>query len=210
MTAVTRPLTRPFTSLLVANRGEIAVRILRSARSAGLRTVAVYSDADRAAPHVREADTAVRLGPAPAAQSYLSIDAVLAAAQVSGAEAIHPGYGFLSERADFARAVADAGLVFVGPSADVMAAMGRKDHARVIAERAGVPVVPHFELSLSGDALGSPGSDNSVAYPVLVKAAAGGGGRGMRILRRPADLSAAMEGARREAGSACGDGTLLV
>jgi acetyl/propionyl-CoA carboxylase alpha subunit len=201
--------------LLVANRGEIAVRILRSARSAGLRTVAVYSDADRTAPHVREADTAVRLGPAPAAQSYLSIDAVLAAARLSGAEAVHPGYGFLSERADFARAVADAGLVFVGPSAEAMAAMGRKDHARVIAERAGVPVVPRFgtgEPRAEPIGAGDPSAKGelALAYPVLVKAAAGGGGKGMRIVRRPADLAAAMEGARREARSAFGDDTLLV
>jgi len=207
---VTAVLTKPYASLLVANRGEIAMRILHAARGAGLRTVAVYSDADRTAPHVREADTAVRLGPAPAAQSYLSIDAVLSAALVSGAEAVHPGYGFLSERAEFARAVADAGLVFVGPSAEVIAAMGRKDHARAIAERAGVPVVPHVELSLAGDVLGSPGSDNSVVYPVLVKAAAGGGGKGMRIVREPGELSAAIQAARREAATAFGDDTLLV
>jgi len=201
---------RPFASLLVANRGEVAVRILRSARDAGLRTVAVYSDADRTAPHVREADSAVRLGPTPAAESYLSIDAVLSAARLAEAEAIHPGYGFLSERADFAQAVGEAGLVFVGPSAEVIAAMGRKDHARVIAERAGVPVVPSVTLSDPGRAPARPGSDNSVAYPVLVKAAAGGGGKGMRIVREPGELAAAMQAARREAAAAFGDDTLLV
>jgi acetyl-CoA/propionyl-CoA carboxylase biotin carboxyl carrier protein len=133
---------REFSTLLVANRGEIALRVIRAARAAGLRTVAVYSDADRGAPHVREADTAVRLGPAPAPESYLSIDALLRAASVSGADAVHPGYGFLSERAEFARAVVDAGLVWVGPPTEAMEAMGRKDRARDIAERAGVPVVP--------------------------------------------------------------------
>ena len=189
-------MSRPFTSLLVANRGEVAMRVLRSARAAGLRTVAVYSDADTTAPHVRAADDAVRLGPAPAVQSYLSIDAVLAAARRSGAEAIHPGYGFLSERADFARAVAEAGLVFVGPGAEVIELLGRKDRAREVAERAGVPVVPRGE--------------SSTAYPVLVKAVAGGGGRGMRIVRDPTELAPALQAAAREAAAAFGDDTLLV
>ncbi len=188
--------TRPYSSLLVANRGEIAVRILRSARRAGLWTVAVYSDADRTAPHVRLADSAVRLGPTPARESYLSIAAVLAAAERTGAEAVHPGYGFLSERADFARAVADAGLVFVGPSPEVIEVMGRKDRARTVAERAGVPVV-----ALQGD---------SLAYPLMVKAAAGGGGKGMRIVRAPGELPTAMAAARREAAAAFGDDTLLL
>jgi acetyl-CoA/propionyl-CoA carboxylase biotin carboxyl carrier protein len=136
-----------FGSVLVANRGEIAVRVLRAARQAGLRTVAVYSDADRSAPHVREADTAVRIGPPPAAESYLSIPALLEAAHRSGAEAVHPGYGFLSERGPFARAVTDAGMTFIGPSAAVMELMGRKDAAREVARRAGVPVVPSFVRS---------------------------------------------------------------
>src|SRR6187399_2040310 len=131
-----------FDTLLIANRGEIARRVIRSAKARGLRTVAVYSDADRQAAHVREADTACRIGPTPASESYLSIEAILAAARDSGAQAIHPGYGFLSERSQFARAVTDAGLVFVGPSADVMDQMGRKDRAREIAVAAGVPVVP--------------------------------------------------------------------
>jgi acetyl/propionyl-CoA carboxylase alpha subunit len=191
--------SRAFSTLLVANRGEIAIRVIRAARAAGLRTVAVYSDADRSAPHVRDADTAVRLGPAPATESYLSIEALLRAAEVSGADAVHPGYGFLSERAEFAKAVDEAGLVFVGPSAQVMEAMGQKVRAREIAERAGVPVVPRFEAPVGSD-----------AYPVLVKAAAGGGGKGMRIVLDPADLDAALAAAGREAAAAFGDDTLLI
>ena len=188
-----------FSTLLVANRGEIAIRVIRAARAAGLRTVAVYSDADRSAPHVREADTAVRIGPAPATESYLSIEALLRAAEVSGADAVHPGYGFLSERAEFAKAVDEARLVFVGPSAQVMEAMGQKVRAREIAERAGVPVVPRFEAPVA-----------TVAYPVLVKAAAGGGGKGMRIVLDPADLDTALAAAGREAAAAFGDDTLLI
>ena len=191
-----------FSTVLVANRGEIAVRIIRAARSAGLRSVAVFSDADRDAQHVREADTAVRIGPTPAVESYLSVDAVIDAALRSGAEAIHPGYGFLSERAAFARAVEEAGLIFIGPDADVMDAMGRKDRAREIAVRAGVPVVPRFDEG---------GAEPSAAdYPVLVKAAAGGGGKGMRIVREPRDLPDAVAAAKREASSAFGDDTMLI
>jgi len=189
-----------FTSVLIANRGEIARRVIRACREAGLRSIAVYSDADADAPYVRYADDAVHLGPTPATESYLSIERVLAAAKESGAEAIHPGYGFLSERAEFARAVVNAGLVFIGPTADVMDAMGRKDRARAIAERAGVPVTPQFDA----DAVPAD------AYPVLVKAAAGGGGKGMRIVREAAGLTAAIDAARREAASAFGDDTLLV
>jgi acetyl-CoA/propionyl-CoA carboxylase, biotin carboxylase, biotin carboxyl carrier protein len=221
------PAVREFSTLLVANRGEIAVRVIRAARAAGLRTVAVYSDADRGAPHVREADTAVRLGPAPAAESYLSIEALLRAATVSAADAVHPGYGFLSERADFARAVADAGLVWVGPPAEAMEAMGRKDRARDIAERAGVPVVPRFGAGGAigaGDPYDEPigagdpraktelaqSSPDASSYPVLVKAATGGGGKGMRIVREPADLADALAAAGREAAAAFGDDTLLI
>jgi acetyl-CoA/propionyl-CoA carboxylase biotin carboxyl carrier protein len=190
-----------FDTLLVANRGEIARRVIRSAKTRGLRTVAVYSDADRQAAHVREADTACRIGPTPANESYLDIEAILKAARDSGAQAIHPGYGFLSERAEFARAVTDAGLVFVGPSADVMDRMGRKDRARKIAVAAGVPVVPDHAV------------DGTIAegeFPVLVKAAAGGGGKGMRVVRRPADLPEAIVAARRESKSSFGDDTLLI
>ena len=186
---------RPFETVLVANRGEIAIRVLRTCRRLGIRTVAVFTDADADAPHLRAADEAVRV------PSYLDIDAVVAAARESGAEAIHPGYGFLSERAAFVQAVADAGLVFVGPSAEVMDAMGRKDHAREIAVAAGVPVVPR----------GVPtGAADETNFPVLVKAAAGGGGKGMRIVRSSADLDAALAAAKREAQSAFGDDTLLL
>jgi acetyl-CoA/propionyl-CoA carboxylase biotin carboxyl carrier protein len=189
-----------FSSVLVANRGEIARRVISACRAAGLRSIAVYSDADADAPYVRLADDAVHLGPTPASESYLSIERLLAAAAESGAEAVHPGYGFLSERAEFARAVTAAGLVFIGPTAEVMDAMGRKDRARAIAERAGVPVTPQF----AADAVPAD------AYPVLVKAAAGGGGKGMRIVRQASELAAAIETAGREAASAFGDDTLLV
>lgn len=189
-----------FHSVLVANRGEIARRVILACREAGLRSIAVYSDADADAPYVRLADDAVHLGPTPATESYLSIERVIAAAKESGAEAIHPGYGFLSERAEFARAVVDAGLVFIGPTAEVMEAMGRKDRARTIAEQAGVPVTPQFD----------PERVPAEAYPVLVKAAAGGGGKGMRIVREPDALAGAIEAAGREAAAAFGDDTLLV
>jgi acetyl-CoA/propionyl-CoA carboxylase biotin carboxyl carrier protein len=197
-------------TLLVANRGEIAIRVIRAAQKIGLRTVAVYSDADREAPHVRAADTAVRIGPTPATESYLSIEAILEAARKTGADAVHPGYGFLSERAAFARAVAEAGLTFVGPTADVMEQMGRKDVAREVAVAAGVPVVPAAELSGGGGAIAASAPDKSVGYPLLVKAAAGGGGKGMRIVRDPADFVEAVASARREARSAFGDDTILV
>jgi 3-methylcrotonyl-CoA carboxylase alpha subunit/acetyl-CoA/propionyl-CoA carboxylase biotin carboxyl carrier protein len=194
-----------FGTVLVANRGEIALRVIRACAKAGLRSVAVYSDADRDAPHVRAADVATRIGPATATDSYLSIPAILEAAARTGADAVHPGYGFLSERSAFARAVTDAGLVFIGPSADVMDAMGRKDRAREIAVKAGVPVVP---------AADSDGSDldavaAEVGFPLLVKAAAGGGGKGMRIVRAGDDLPGAVAAARREAASAFGDDTIL-
>ncbi|MGZ8768709.1 acetyl/propionyl/methylcrotonyl-CoA carboxylase subunit alpha [Aeromicrobium sp.] len=189
-----------FQSVLIANRGEIALRIIRACREAGLRSIAVYSDADRHAPHVREADDAVHIGPTAAAESYLNIDCILEAACKSGAGAIHPGYGFLSERSEFARAVTAAGLVFIGPDADVMDSMGRKDSARAIAEKAGVPVNPRYdEDDVPAD-----------AYPVLVKAAAGGGGKGMRVVREAGELDAAIAASRREAASAFGDDTLLI
>ena len=176
-------------TLLIANRGEIALRVIRSCRALGVRSIAIFTELDRQAPHVREADDAIHV------PGYLDIDAVVAAARTAGAEAIHPGYGFLSERAEFARAVEAAGLVLVGPSADVMEQMGRKDAAREIAIAAGVPVVPQ-------------GDDAS--YPVLVKAAAGGGGKGMRIVRRAEEYDDAVAAARREARAAFGDDTILV
>ena len=177
------------TTLLIANRGEIALRVIRTARRMGIRTVAIYTEADRTAPHVRAADRARPVS------SYLDIDAVVAAARDAGADAIHPGYGFLSERAPFARAVQEAGLTLVGPSAAVMDAMGRKDAAREIAVAAGVPVVPRGE---------------DAGYPILVKAAAGGGGKGMRIVRTAEEYAEAVAAARREALSAFGDDTMLV
>jgi acetyl-CoA/propionyl-CoA carboxylase, biotin carboxylase, biotin carboxyl carrier protein len=197
-------MTTKIDKILIANRGEIALRVIRTARAMGIRTVAVYSDADRDGAHVAAADEAVRIGPAPAAESYLDVDALLAAAAQCGADAVHPGYGFLSERAAFAAACVQAGLVFIGPSAEVIEAMGRKDAARLIAEQAEVPVLPVHPMD--GDAPPEPiGS-----WPVLVKAAAGGGGKGMRVVREAADLPEALTAARREALSAFGDGTLLV
>ena len=189
-----------FSSVLIANRGEIARRIIRACREAEIRSIAVYSDADRDALHVQEADVALHIGPTPALESYLDIDKILDAAERSGAEAIHPGYGFLSERSEFARRVSEAGLVFIGPTADVMDVMGRKDRARDIAEKVGVPVTPRF------DAADVPAG----AYPVIVKAAAGGGGKGMRIVRTADELSGAIASAGREAVSAFGDDTLLI
>jgi 3-methylcrotonyl-CoA carboxylase alpha subunit/acetyl-CoA/propionyl-CoA carboxylase biotin carboxyl carrier protein len=180
-------------TVLIANRGEIALRVIRTCRALGVRSIAIFTELDRQAPHVREADDAVHV------PGYLDIDAVVAAARGAGAEAIHPGYGFLSERAEFARAVEAAGLVLVGPSADVMDRMGRKDAAREIAIAAGVPVVPQ-----GGD------DPAHLAYPVLVKAASGGGGKGMRIVRRAEDYDAAVAAAKREAKAAFGDDTILV
>jgi acetyl-CoA/propionyl-CoA carboxylase, biotin carboxylase, biotin carboxyl carrier protein len=188
-------ITAVIRSVLVANRGEIALRVFRTCARLEVRTVAVYTDVDAAAPHVRAADEAVRV------DSYLDIDAVVAAAVETGADAIHPGYGFLSERSAFARAVEGAGLRLVGPSADVMEAMGRKDHAREIAVRAGVPVVPSYVVDAD---------PASFTYPVLVKAAAGGGGKGMRVVRSAGEYAAALAAATREAASAFGDDAMLV
>lgn len=200
-------------TLLIANRGEIALRIIRTARRLGLRTVAVYSDADAGAPHTRAADIAVRIGPTPAAESYLSIPALLAAAKETGADAVHPGYGFLSEQADFARAVIGAGLTWVGPPPDAMDAMGRKDTSRKIAEAAGVPMLALSVVEPSGTGV-STGSTNGAesisGFPLLVKAAAGGGGKGMRIVRSQEELQSSIAAARREAAAAFGDDTVLL
>ncbi|MGZ4497018.1 MAG: ATP-binding protein [Nocardioides sp.] len=197
MSTPTSAPTPTLTTVLVANRGEIALRVIRGCHAAGLRAVAIHSDLDRSAPHVRAADDALRV------ESYLDIAEVVRAARESGADAVHPGYGFLSERAEFARALEEAGIKLVGPSSQVMEQMGRKDAAREIAIAAGVPVVPR------GD--GGDGVDaGEMQFPVLVKAAAGGGGKGMRIVRAEADLEPAIAAARREAASAFGDDTILV
>jgi acetyl-CoA carboxylase biotin carboxylase subunit len=204
----------PFRRILIANRGEIAVRIIRACRELGVETVAVYSDADVGAAHVQLADRAVRLGPAPALASYLDGSAVLAAALATGAEAIHPGYGFLAERATFAKAVEDAGLVFIGPSSSSIAALGDKLAARRSASAAGVPVVPGtFEPAAVDrpDALrGILAAAEEIGYPILVKAAAGGGGRGMRQVLRRDDLVAALAAGSAEAASAFGDGSVYL
>jgi 3-methylcrotonyl-CoA carboxylase alpha subunit len=198
-----------FSSVLVANRGEIAVRVIRTLRALGIRAVAIYSDADAGARHVRDADLAIRVGPALAAGSYLNVDRVLAAARDAGVDAIHPGYGFLSENAGFARACAAAGFVFIGPPPAAIEAMGDKIRAKETVAAAGVPVVP---------GAGRPGlSDedlifalNGAGFPLLVKPSAGGGGKGMRVVRSAAELPAALGAARREARAAFGDDTLLV
>ncbi|HET8882945.1 MAG TPA: acetyl-CoA carboxylase biotin carboxylase subunit [Solimonas sp.] len=198
-----------FSKVLVANRGEIAVRVLRGARRLGYRTVAVYSDADADAVHVGEADEAVRIGPAPARDSYLSIDAILAAAKQSGAEAIHPGYGFLSERAEFARAVQDAGLIFIGPDPASIDAMGNKSASKMRMLDAGVPCVPGYQGTDQSDAT-LIAEAKRIGLPVMVKAAAGGGGRGMRLVHDERDLAAAIASARSEADNAFGSGQLLI
>ncbi|GIW39683.1 MAG: hypothetical protein KatS3mg076_0260 [Candidatus Binatia bacterium] len=199
----------PFDSVLIANRGEIAVRIARACREAGLRSVAVYSEADATAPHVRAADAAVPIGPAPSTESYLRIDALVDAARKSGAQAVHPGYGFLAENAEFAAAVERAGLVWIGPPPEAIARMGDKTAARSLAERSGVPVVPAVE-ELPAHPDEAVRAVRPLGYPVLVKAAAGGGGKGMRVVRNEAELPEALAGARREAESAFGDDRLFV
>jgi acetyl/propionyl-CoA carboxylase alpha subunit len=206
--------TPPFTRILVANRGEIALRIIRAAHDLGMQAVAVYSDADAAAAHVRAADAAVRLGPPAAADSYLRVDAVVSAALESGAQAVHPGYGFLSEQAAFARAVGDAGLVFVGPPPAAIAALGDKLAARRTARAADVPHVPG---TLEPAPVDRPdqleavlAAATAVGFPLLVKAAAGGGGRGMRRVVAPDELPAALIAGSREAAAAFGDGSVYL
>ena len=212
MSASDSPL--PFRRVLIANRGEVALRILRACRELGLETVAVYSDADAHAAHVRLADAAVRIGPPAPQDSYLNIEAILAAAATTGAEAVHPGYGFLAERAAFARRVTEAGLVFVGPTPDVIEALGDKLRARRIARDAGVPVVPG---TLEPAAIDRPDQlpaildeAATIGFPLLVKATAGGGGRGMRRVARPDDLPVALLDGSREAADAFGDGRVYL
>jgi acetyl-CoA carboxylase, biotin carboxylase subunit len=196
-----------FRKVLIANRGEIAVRIARSLHEMGVAAVAVYSEADRASLHVRAADEAYFIGPAPAAQSYLCIDKILDVARRSGAEAVHPGYGFLSENRDFAAACEAKGIAFIGPPASAMAAMGSKPAARAVMHAAGVPITPGGDASTTAEALATAAR---IGYPVMLKAAFGGGGKGMRLVHREADLAAALERARSEAGRAFGDATVYL
>ena len=206
--------TPPFRRVLVANRGEIAVRIIRACRDLGMEAVAVYSDADGSAAHVRLADIAVRLGPPPPAESYLRIDAIVEAAVAAGAEAVHPGYGFLAERAEFARAVEAAGLVYVGPSPATIESLGDKLNARRLATSVDVPVVPGTlepaPVERSDQVEGIVEAATRIGFPLLVKAAAGGGGRGMRRVERGADLPLALASGSHEAASAFGDGSVYL
>jgi geranyl-CoA carboxylase alpha subunit len=199
----------PFFKILIANRGEIALRIMRTAKRLGYGTVAVYSDADRGALHVREADSAVHIGEALPAQSYLRIDAIIAAARASGASAVHPGYGFLAENEDFARACRDAGLVFIGPSPQAIKAMGNKAGAKEVMQKVGVPVVPGYQGADQSDAamLAEAGK---IGFPVMIKAVAGGGGRGMRLVADAASFPEALRSARSEALGAFGDPTVIL
>jgi 3-methylcrotonyl-CoA carboxylase alpha subunit len=200
---------RPIRSVLIANRGEIACRVIRTCRRLGLRTVAVHSDADAGALHVREADQAVRIGPPAAAESYLSIPAILDAARRTGADAIHPGYGFLSENAGFAQACRDAGLVFIGPSPGAIAAMGSKIEAKKIAETAGVPTVPGY-LGDDQSLERLTAEAERIGFPVMIKASAGGGGRGMRRVETASAMASALQAAKAEARAAFGDDVVLL
>ena len=198
-----------FPKILIANRGEIACRVIRTARRMGIATVAVYSDADAGALHVESADEAVHIGPSPVAESYLKADRIIAAALLTGAEAIHPGYGFLSENPDFVDMVEAAGLVFIGPSAASIRSMGLKDAAKRLMERAGVPVVPGYHGEAQDiDLLAA--SAEAIGYPVLIKARAGGGGKGMRRVDHAQDFADALASARREAKAAFGDDRVLI
>jgi 3-methylcrotonyl-CoA carboxylase alpha subunit len=207
--SMTTSASRPIRTLLVANRGEIACRIFSTARGMGIRTVAVYSEADANAAHVRAADEAHLLGPAPARESYLRIDRILAAAKASGADAIHPGYGFLSENAEFAEAVAAAGMIFVGPPASAIRAMGSKSAAKALMETAGVPLVPGYHGEDQDPELLAREAVR-IGFPVLIKASAGGGGKGMKVVERAEDFAATLASAKREAASSFGDDRVLI
>ncbi len=198
-----------FRKILIANRGEIACRIMRTARRLGVRTVAVYSEADASALHVEQADEALPIGPAPAAESYLDIEAIVEAARRAGAEAVHPGYGFLSENADFAEACAAAGLVFIGPPAETIRTLGSKSAAKEIMARAGVPLVPGYHGREQGPKKLAREAEK-IGYPVLIKASSGGGGKGMRVVERAEDFQEALEGAKREAAASFGDERVLI
>ena len=198
--------------ILIANRGEIAVRVIRACRDMGIATAAVYSECDRAALHVRMADEAWPVGPSPPRESYLRIDAIIDAARRAGADAVHPGYGFLAENEDFAAACRDSGITFIGPTPEAIALMGSKTAARQAAIAAGVPVVPGTEQPLAED---TPDADvlavaTAIGYPLMLKAVAGGGGKGMRMVASPVDLPGALRAARSEAQSAFGDGAVYL
>jgi len=199
----------PFGKVLIANRGEIAVRVIRACRELSIKTVAVFSEADRESLHVLLADEAVPIGPPPAAESYLVIDKLIAAARATGADAVHPGYGFLAENAKFAQACLDAGLTFIGPPPAAIRAMGDKMAARRVAIKLGVPVVPGTEQPVADDAEAARVAER-LGYPVMVKAAMGGGGKGMRLVRAPGDLAGALRAARSEAGAAFGDAAVYI
>ncbi len=202
-------LTQTIRKVLVANRGEIARRIMRTCRKLGIGTVAVYSDADADMPFVAEADEAVRLGPAPSSESYLRVDKILEAAALTRADAIHPGYGFLAENAQFAEACAEAGIIFIGPTPDAIRAMGLKREAKALVSEAGVPVIPGYDgADQNPDVLAAKAVE--IGFPVLLKASAGGGGKGMKLVREASGLPDAIASAAREGESAFGDGTLLV
>ncbi len=202
-------MSKPLTSVLIANRGEIACRIMRTAKKMGMRTIAVYSEADAHAQHVKQADEAYLIGPAPARESYLVADKIIAVARQAKADCIHPGYGFLSENADFAQACADAGIVFVGPPPSAIRAMGLKDGAKALMQKAGVPVVPGYHGAEQDVAFLQAQAD-AIGYPVLIKAVAGGGGKGMRRVDAAADFAAALEGAQREAANSFGNPHVLI
>jgi len=205
---MTATLPTLFQKILIANRGEIAVRIIRSCRELGLQTVAVYSDVDRNAMHVRYATEAFHIGPPSPRESYLKIDKIIEIAKQSGADAIHPGYGFLAERADFAQACVDHGIAFIGPPPDAIAAMGDKVTARKTVQKANVPVVPGTEQDLRDEELAAAVAE--VGFPLLIKATAGGGGKGMRRVNNPADFDDALQAARREAQAAFGNGSVYL
>ena len=202
-------LTRTIQKVLVANRGEIARRIMRTCRKMGIATVAVYSEADRDMPFVREADEAFLLGPAPSTESYLRINKIVEAATRSRSDAIHPGYGFLAENAEFAEACESAGIVFIGPTPDAIRSMGSKREAKALVKKAGVPVIPGYDGSDQDPAVLADRA-RKVGFPVLLKASAGGGGKGMKLVRKEDELADAIASAAREGQSAFGDSTLLV